>query len=56
MNVPGLKIVFSNLDKRKYNYKVNPFNYRLRKGSRVKLKKYISLEDGIKNLINERQS
>jgi len=51
MNVPGLKITFSKVDKRKYNYKINPFTYRLRNGTTVKLKKYISLEKGIKKLI-----
>ena len=44
---------FSKKDKRKYNYKINPFSYQLRKGINIKLKKYISLETGIKNLINK---
>mgnify|MGYP006076584373 FL=1 len=49
--INGLKIIYSKSDKRKYNYKINPFSYRLRKGKTVKLKKYISLEKGIKKLI-----
>lgn len=53
MNVPKLKINFSKTDKRKYNYKINPFTYKLRQGSQVKLNEYISLESGIKNIINE---
>ena len=52
-NIPKLKIKFSKKDKRKYNYKINPFSYQLRKGINIKLKKYISLETGIKNLINK---
>ena len=55
MNIPGLVIKYSKIDKRKYNYKINPFNYKLRKGSGIKLKKYISLKDGIKDLINNTQ-
>jgi len=50
--IPGLKIIYSKSDKRKYNYKINPFTYKLRQGSVIKLKKYISLEQGIKELIN----
>ena len=50
-NIPNLRIVFSKKDKRKYNYKINPFSYKLRMGSEIKLKKYISLKDGIKNLV-----
>lgn len=53
MNVPKLKINFSKTDKRKYNYKINPFTYKLRHGSQVRLNEYISLESGIKNIINE---
>lgn len=53
LNIPDLKITFSKVDKRKYNYKVNPFTYKLREGSSVKLRKYVSLENGIKSLIND---
>ena len=52
-NIPKLKIKYSKKDKRKYNYKINPFSYQLRKGKNIKLKNYISLENGIKNLINK---
>jgi len=52
-NVPDLKIKFSKVDKRKYNYKVNPFTYKLREGLTIRLRKYISLEKGIKNLITK---
>ena len=50
--IPELKVVYSKEDKRKYNYKINPFTYRVRRGSIIKLKKYISLKEGIKKLIN----
>ena len=49
--IPKLKISFSKYDKKSYNYKVNPFTYSLRKGKNIKLKKYISVEDGISKLI-----
>ena len=48
-----IKIKYSKSDKRKYNYKVNPFTYKLREGKQIKLKKYISLKEGIKKLIYE---
>ena len=51
--ISGLKIIYSKSDKKKYNYKINPFSYQLRKGTNIKLKKYISLETGIENLINK---
>lgn len=50
--IPGLKISFSKKDIRKYNYKKNPFTYRLRKGKNIKLKKYISLKKGIRDIVN----
>lgn len=50
-NLPDLSIVFSKSDKRAYNYKINPFTYKLRIGKQIKLKKYITLEKGLKNLI-----
>ncbi len=53
-NVPFLKIKYAKKDIRKYNYKVNPFTYKLREGKNLKLKKYVSLENGLKNLINEK--
>ena len=56
INFPGLKIKYSNVNKRKYNYKTNPFTYKLRKGSEVNLKKYTSLKDGIRNTIKDYQS
>ena len=52
--IPGLKIFYSKRDKRKYNYKINPFTYKLRKGKIIKLKKYINLENGISTLVNRK--
>ena len=48
---PGLKIFYSKVDKKKYNYKVNPFTYKLRLGKNLKLKKYIPINEGIKSLL-----
>lgn len=50
--IPGLKLMFTKKDTRKYNYKKNPFTYKLRKGKNIKLKKYINLKKGISNIIN----
>ncbi len=50
-NIPSLKVFYSKSDKRKYNYKINPFTYRLRKGKNIRLRKYISVEEGISKLI-----
>ena len=50
--VPNIKVHFSKKDNRKYNYKVNPFTYKLRKGKNIKLDKYMSLENGINELID----
>lgn len=50
--IPKIKIHFSKKDKRKYNYKVNPFTYKLRRGKKIKLDKYMSLENGINELID----
>ncbi len=49
--VPGLKINYAKKDQKKYNYKKNPFTYKLREGKNLRLKKYIPLKTGIKNLI-----
>ena len=49
--IPGLKIKYAKKDKKKYNYKKNPFTYKLRAGKSIKLSSYISLEEGIKKLI-----
>lgn len=54
--IPGLKIFYSKRDKRQYNYKINPFTYKLRKGKIIKLKKYINLENGISTLVNRKYS
>jgi UDP-glucose 4-epimerase len=48
---PDLKIFYSKVDKKKYNYKVNPFTYKLRLGKKLKLKKYIQINEGIKSLL-----
>tara|TARA_B100000795_G_scaffold266513_1_gene249806 strand:+ start:2592 stop:3449 length:858 start_codon:yes stop_codon:yes gene_type:complete len=50
--VPKLKIVYSKNDNRMYNYKINPFTYKIRTGKIIKLEKYIKLQDGIDKLIN----
>jgi UDP-glucose 4-epimerase len=49
--IPGTEIFYSKKDNRKYNYKTNPFTYKLRKGKEIKLKKYVNLEDGLNKLI-----
>ena len=49
--LPSVKIHFTKKDNRKYNYKVNPFTYKLRNGKKIKLSKYISLENGLSELI-----
>ncbi len=49
--IPKLKIKYSKKDNRKYNYKINPFTYKIREGKNLKLKKYISLDEGIKKLV-----
>ena len=48
---PKLKIYYSKKDNRKYNYKVNPFTYKLRKGKKIELKKYINIKSAINKLI-----
>ena len=49
--IPKLKIFYSKYDNKIYNYKVNPFTYKLRKGKNLKLKKYINVQDGVNKLI-----
>ena len=49
--VPKLKIFYSKKNNRMYNYKVNPFTYKIRKGKTIRLKKYIKLTDGLSKLI-----
>ena len=49
--IPNLEIKYAKKDIKKYNYKKNPFTYKLRNGKKLKLQKYISLDEGIKNLI-----
>ena len=49
--MPGTKIFYSKKDNRKFNYKTNPFTYKLRKGKVVKLENYINLEEGLNKLI-----
>lgn len=50
--VPKLKIIFIKR-KRLYNYKVNPFTYKLRKGKNIKLKRYINLKKSLKKLLEK---
>ena len=52
--IPKLKIIYSKSDNRKYNYKINPFTYKIRKGKNIKLGKYISIKNGIKKLLNKK--
>ena len=49
--VPDIKIKYSKKDNKMYNYKKNPFTYKLRAGKKLKLEKYISMEEGLKKLI-----
>ena len=49
--IPKLKIFYSKYDNKIYNYKINPFTYKLRKGKSIKLKKYVNVQDGINKLI-----
>ena len=52
--IPKLKIFYSKYDNRRYNrynYQINPFTYKLRKGKSIKLKKYINVQDGVSKLI-----
>ncbi len=51
--LPNIKITFSREDNRKYNYKVNPFTYKLRKGKKIKLNNYCSLKNGLRRLIHK---
>ncbi len=51
--VPDLKIRYAKKDNKRYNYKRNPFTYKLRIGKRLKLEKYISIKDGLKKLLYE---
>ena len=49
--IPNLRIYYSKYDKKMYNYKVNPFTYKLRKGKKIILKKYTDIEIGLFKLI-----
>jgi len=49
--IPGLKIKYAKKDAKMYNYKKNPFTYKLRTGKNLRLKKYISVDEGLKKLI-----
>ena len=56
-NISGLNLRFSKKNYMMYNYKFNPFTYKLRKGKPIKLKKYMNLNDSIKKLIeNEKKN
>jgi len=52
-NIPSLKLKFSKVDNREFNYKVNPFSYKIREGKNFVKGKYISLDQGVKNLIEK---
>ena len=49
--LPNIKIILKKKNKMKYNYKNNPFTYKINPGKLVKLKKYIKLSDGIKSIL-----
>ena len=49
--IPKLKIFYAKQSNKIYNYKINPFTYKLRKGKNIKLKKYIKIQDGVNKLI-----
>ena len=51
--IPNLRIYYSKYDKKMYNYKVNPFTYKLRKGKKIILNKYIDVETGLFKLIKQ---
>ena len=51
VNTPKLKIFYAKQSNKIYNYKINPFTYKLRKGKNIKLKKYIKIQDGVNKLI-----
>ena len=51
MHVPDLKIKYAKKDSKMYNYKKNPFTYKLRMGRNLRLEKYISIEEGLRKLI-----
>ncbi len=49
--LPETRIVYRKKDSLKYNYKVNPFSYKLRVGQNLNLNQYVKLEKGLKELI-----
>ena len=49
--LPETRIVYRKKDTLKYNYKVNPFSYKLRVGQNLNLNQYVKLEKGLKELI-----
>ena len=51
--IPKLKIYFTKSDNREYNYKINPFTYKLREGKNIRLKKYINIKTAINKLVKE---
>ena len=48
--VPKLKVYYAKKDNRKFNYKVNPFTYKLRKGKKIELKNILILKVLLTNL------
>ena len=50
-NLSKLDLKFSKKNHMIYNYKLNPFSYRLRLGKSLKLKKYLNFNKSIKKLI-----
>ena len=49
--IPDLKIRYAKKNQKKYNYTKNPFTYKLRKGKKLTLEKYLSIHKGLEKLI-----
>lgn len=52
--LPKTKLILRKKNKLIYNYKSNPFTYKINSGKVVKLKKYINLSSGIKEIIDNK--
>lgn len=52
----NLNLKFSKKNSLTYNYRLNPFTYKLRKGKSLRLKKYINIEESVKKLINDEKT
>ena len=52
--LPKTKLILKKKNRLIYNYKSNPFTYKINSGKVVKLKKYINLSSGIKDIIDKK--